>query len=171
MTMMCCYTHICTYFLVWVFITLISDICSRADILPREDKWQRWRGAVRERQTDPREPRSWWWMVRYVDCLVHVHRTVLPFYTYVEPELLVAMWITWCHAMSINSSDILSSLCSCALPRVEYLDSLGRSRRCLKEDLPDLQEMDRGLVKRWVGEQTSINAPPHQYQVLYTNIW
>ena len=39
---------------------------------------------------------------------------------------------------------------------VEYQDSLGRSRRCLRKDLPHMRELDRQLgeeerkVERWV---------------------
>lgn len=32
--------------------------------------------------------------------------------------------------------------------RVDYVDSLGRSRRCMKKDLPDLLEMDKNLQGR-----------------------
>ena len=39
---------------------------------------------------------------------------------------------------------------------VEYQDSLGRTRRCLKEDLPHMKELDRqmatdGRAERWEG--------------------
>ncbi len=41
---------------------------------------------------------------------------------------------------------------------VEYVDSLGRSRKCLKEDLPEMIKRDRDMtvdttrhVKRYVG--------------------
>ena len=36
---------------------------------------------------------------------------------------------------------------------VEYVDSLGRSRRCLKEDLPDMMRRDREMAA---------TAPPRQ---------
>lgn len=32
--------------------------------------------------------------------------------------------------------------------RVDYLDSLGRSRRCLRKDLKHLQEMDKDISNR-----------------------
>lgn len=32
--------------------------------------------------------------------------------------------------------------------RVDYVDSLGRSRRCMRKDLPDLLEMDKNLQGR-----------------------
>ena len=32
--------------------------------------------------------------------------------------------------------------------RVDFVDSLGRSRRCLKKDLPDLQKQDYELKDR-----------------------
>ena len=32
--------------------------------------------------------------------------------------------------------------------RVDFVDSLGRSRRCLKKDLPDLQRQDEELKER-----------------------
>ena len=42
---------------------------------------------------------------------------------------------------------------------VEYQDSLGRSRRCLKKDLPHMRELDRQLgeeAKRYVNKSMSI---------------
>ena len=45
---------------------------------------------------------------------------------------------------------------------VEYQDSLGRSRRCLRKDLPYMRELDRQLgeeetrVERWVCVRLSI---------------
>ena len=45
---------------------------------------------------------------------------------------------------------------------VEYQDSLGRSRRCLKKDLPHMRELDRQLgeeerkMERWVYVSLSI---------------
>ena len=32
--------------------------------------------------------------------------------------------------------------------RVDYVDSLGRSRRCLRKDLKHLQEMDKDISNR-----------------------
>ncbi len=35
--------------------------------------------------------------------------------------------------------------------RVDYVDALGRSRRCLRKDLPDFQKMDEELQnKRYI---------------------
>lgn len=34
--------------------------------------------------------------------------------------------------------------------RVDYVDALGRSRRCMKKDLPDFQKMDQDFGKGWI---------------------
>ncbi|KAF5922536.1 hypothetical protein HPG69_008296 [Diceros bicornis minor] len=43
---------------------------------------------------------------------------------------------------------IVSEAKAAVTPRVDYVDSLGRSRRCMKKDLPDLLEMDKNLQGR-----------------------
>ena len=37
------------------------------------------------------------------------------------------------------------------LVRVDYEDSLGRSRRCLKKDLPELIKRDKQLTNQFIG--------------------
>ena len=32
-----------------------------------------------------------------------------------------------------------------SISRVDYVDALGRSRRCMKKDLPDFKKMDQDL--------------------------
>ena len=41
--------------------------------------------------------------------------------------------------------------------RVDYVDSLGRTRRCLKKDLPVFQKQDAELTKQPVASSTSVS--------------
>ena len=44
--------------------------------------------------------------------------------------------------------------CALNVFRVDYVDSLGRARRCLRKDLKELQDMDKDMAarKRWACE-------------------
>ncbi len=66
-------------------------------------------------------------------------------YVSLDPYTLFECFLAW---PSLHPFTFLEMFLLSCVYRVEYVDSLGRSRRCLKEDLPRLQEMDRGLVTR-----------------------
>jgi len=43
---------------------------------------------------------------------------------------------------------------------VDYVDSLGRERRCLRKDLKQLQDMDKDLTAARKRVETSLRTPP-----------
>ena len=62
------------------------------------------------------------------------------------------------HASVVSVVTVI--LDSFLLARVDYVDSLGRSRRCLRKDLPDLKAMDADLSGRPEGATTAAADEP-----------
>lgn len=58
---------------------------------------------------------------------------------------LFSMQTPTCIILSYASCTICCSGAKLFLLRVDYVDSLGRSRRCMKKDLPDFKKMDQDL--------------------------
>ena len=46
----------------------------------------------------------------------------------------------------VNINPLKAKNAFLVLCRVDYVDGLGRSRRCMKRDLPDFRKMDQSLT-------------------------